>query len=83
VGPVLLLAFTNHALDHILHAVHDAGITENIARLGSRSKDEVVSQYTLDNIRRSRGKNVYTRALQELRDERSGIENVSQAHRPC
>ncbi|CAK9783070.1 unnamed protein product [Cutaneotrichosporon oleaginosum] len=45
-GPVLLLAFTNHALDHIIRAIHDADVTKDIVRLGSRSKDEVVSHNT-------------------------------------
>lgn len=46
--PVILLAFTNHALDHILRAVHDSEVTKDLLRLGSRSKDEVVSLYSLE-----------------------------------
>ena len=48
VGPIVLLAFTNHALDHILRAIHEGGLTRDMLRLGSRSKDEVVSQYSLE-----------------------------------
>lgn len=55
-GPVLLLAYTNHALDHILRAVHDAEVTKDIVRLGSRSKDEVVSQFNLDTISKVQGR---------------------------
>lgn len=56
VGPVLLLAYTNHALDHILRAVHDADVTRDIVRLGTRSKDEVVSQYNLETISQVQGR---------------------------
>jgi hypothetical protein len=54
--PIVLLAFTNHALDHILRAVHDTGVTKDIVRLGSRSKDDVVSEYSLEAIEMVRNK---------------------------
>ncbi|GMK56414.1 hypothetical protein CspeluHIS016_0302540 [Cutaneotrichosporon spelunceum] len=54
-GPVLLLAFTNHALDHILRAIHDGGVTKHIVRMGSRCRDEIVSELNLDNISRVKG----------------------------
>ncbi|KAF8588736.1 hypothetical protein K439DRAFT_1651802 [Ramaria rubella] len=50
VGPVLMIAFTNHALDHLLSSVLDAGITKKIVRLGTRSADERISQFNLDNL---------------------------------
>lgn len=50
IGPILLIAFTNHALDNILHHVLEKKITTKIVRLGFRSADEVVSQYTLANL---------------------------------
>lgn len=49
VGAVLI-AFTNHALDHMLTSVLDARITEKVIRLGTRSSDERISQYTLNNL---------------------------------
>ncbi|KAG8908691.1 hypothetical protein FRC01_007295 [Tulasnella sp. 417] len=49
IKPVLLIAFTNHALDNILTHVLDKGLTENIVRLGSRSTDESLAKYTLEN----------------------------------
>ncbi|KXN82335.1 NFX1-type zinc finger-containing protein 1 [Leucoagaricus sp. SymC.cos] len=49
---ILLIAFTNHALDHMVTSVLDANITENIVRLGARSSDERISQYTLDKLER-------------------------------
>ncbi|KIJ68146.1 hypothetical protein HYDPIDRAFT_107807 [Hydnomerulius pinastri MD-312] len=48
VGPILMIAFTNHALDHMLSSVLDANITTNIVRLGSRSSDERISQYSIE-----------------------------------
>lgn len=47
---LVLIAYTNHALDHMLTSVLDAGITEKVIRLGTRSSDERIAQYTLDNI---------------------------------
>jgi hypothetical protein len=48
IGPVLLIALTNHALDHLLSAVVDKGITSKIVRLGSRSADEKIAKFSLD-----------------------------------
>ncbi|KIL62527.1 hypothetical protein M378DRAFT_128690 [Amanita muscaria Koide BX008] len=48
--PILMIAFTNHALDHLLTSVLDAGITDQIIRLGSRSADERISQYSIENL---------------------------------
>ena len=45
-----MIAFTNHALDHLLSGVLDAGITRKIVRLGSRSADERISQYSIENL---------------------------------
>ncbi|RPD60417.1 hypothetical protein L226DRAFT_469457 [Lentinus tigrinus ALCF2SS1-7] len=50
IRPIVLIAFTNHALDHMLTSVLDAGITEKVVRLGTRSSDERISQYTLDKL---------------------------------
>ena len=45
-----MIAFTNHALDHLLSGVLDAGITTKIVRLGSRSSDERISQFSIENL---------------------------------
>uniref|UniRef100_A0A0W0G4H7 C3H1-type domain-containing protein n=1 Tax=Moniliophthora roreri TaxID=221103 RepID=A0A0W0G4H7_MONRR len=52
IKPVVLIAFTNHALDHMLRSVLDAKITEGFVRIGSRSNDERISEYTLDKLER-------------------------------
>ncbi|KAG8998674.1 hypothetical protein FRB90_012253 [Tulasnella sp. 427] len=54
IRPILLIAFTNHALDNIITHVLDKGLTTNIIRLGSRSNDETVAQYTLESILKTR-----------------------------
>ena len=40
---ILVIAFVNHALDHLVGNVVDAGITNEVARLGSRYADDVCS----------------------------------------
>ncbi|KAI0765957.1 hypothetical protein BD413DRAFT_606098 [Trametes elegans] len=50
IKPIVLIAFTNHALDHMLTSVLDANITHKIVRLGTRSSDERIAQYTLDKL---------------------------------
>lgn len=48
IGPILLIAFTNHALDHMLCSILDAGIAKDIVRLGSRSSDDRISEYSIE-----------------------------------
>jgi hypothetical protein len=50
IGQILLIAFTNHALDHLLHSILNADITQKIARLGSRSSDEQISRYSIEEL---------------------------------
>src|SRR5215217_7262388 len=45
-----MVAYTNHALDHLLESVLEAGITKRIIRLGGRSQSEVLQEYTLDKV---------------------------------
>lgn len=52
---LVLIAYTNHALDHMLTDVLNEGITQKLVRLGSRSSDELISQYTLDKLERIAG----------------------------
>ncbi|KIO31502.1 hypothetical protein M407DRAFT_67906 [Tulasnella calospora MUT 4182] len=48
IKPILLIAFTNHALDNILTHVLEKGLTTDIVRLGSRSNDKNLAQYRLE-----------------------------------
>ena len=63
--PILIIALTNHALDHLLSGVLDAGITQKIVRLGSRSADERISQYSITSLDKSWSGNIY-RALKQV-----------------
>jgi hypothetical protein len=46
-GPIILVSYTNHALDQLLEHLLDAGI-EHIIRIGSRSQSERISELTLN-----------------------------------
>ncbi|KAL7522946.1 hypothetical protein ACHAWX_007679 [Stephanocyclus meneghinianus] len=68
---ILIVTFTNHALDDVLEALLDVGIT-GIVRLGGRSRSEKLSQYNLRELRRS--KKVFfsrdqTRRFAQLKEE--------------
>ncbi|KAJ6499128.1 hypothetical protein C8R45DRAFT_981206 [Mycena sanguinolenta] len=63
VRPILMIAFTNHALDHMLSSVLDAGITNKVVRLGSRSADEKVSKYSIETIEMVAGKSRLDRSF--------------------
>lgn len=52
---LVLIAYTNLALDHLLTSILDAGITENIVRLGSGATDERIARYSLNKLERSAG----------------------------
>ena len=45
-----MIAYTNHALDHLLSSVLNADITKKIVRLGSSSADPQVSQYSIHEL---------------------------------
>ncbi|KAF7983780.1 hypothetical protein HWV62_18992 [Athelia sp. TMB] len=63
VGPVLMIALTNHALDHMLCSVLDANITTRMVRLGSRSADERISAYSLEAMEKVAGQSRLDRAF--------------------
>ena len=53
IRPILLIAFTNHALDHLLSSAMDSGATTKVARLGSRSNDARIAEFSLENLERA------------------------------
>ena len=69
-----MIAFTNHALDHLLGNVLDAGITKKVARLGSRSADERIAPYSLDAVERTSGIRMHGRNIFNIRKEMKDIE---------
>ncbi|KAG8761161.1 hypothetical protein FRC11_014303 [Ceratobasidium sp. 423] len=91
IAPILLVAFTNHALDHMLNGILDAKITQKIVRLGSRtSMDQRLSDYSLDKLERQEdesrlvyaGKSVY-REMKILESQmRELMKNISSGKIP-
>ncbi|KAF8210466.1 P-loop containing nucleoside triphosphate hydrolase protein [Mycena galopus ATCC 62051] len=77
VRPILMIAFTNHALDHLLTSVLDAGITNKVVRLGSRSADEKISKYSMETIEMVAGKSRLDRSFgQHYRDLKNVQEEI-------
>ncbi|GAA5979029.1 hypothetical protein JCM11641_004948 [Rhodosporidiobolus odoratus] len=52
VGKILVLAYTNHALDHLLRDIKNS-VTGNIVRVGSRSQDDDMQALSLYNLSRA------------------------------
>ncbi|KDQ16534.1 hypothetical protein BOTBODRAFT_107034 [Botryobasidium botryosum FD-172 SS1] len=63
ITPIILIAFTNHALDHMLLSVMDAGITSNIVRLGSRSANERIAELSLERLETRKQKGGLDRSI--------------------
>ncbi|KAH9048647.1 hypothetical protein EDB83DRAFT_2676911 [Lactarius deliciosus] len=63
IKPIVLIAFTNHALDHMLTSVLDDKITENVVRLGSRATDERIEQYSLYKMEQRSGRRELDRSM--------------------
>ncbi len=55
IGPVLVVCFTNHALDSFLEGLLEAGVTDSIVRVGGNSKSERLQPYNLHNMRKQVG----------------------------
>ncbi|PKX98448.1 putative NF-X1 finger and helicase domain protein [Aspergillus novofumigatus IBT 16806] len=49
-GPVLCVTYTNHALDQLLEALIDKGVTSQIIRIGSQSKSDQLRSLNLRHI---------------------------------
>lgn len=69
-GPLLVVCFTNHALDQFLEGIMK--FTKEIVRIGGQSKSELLQQFNIRNIRSKRDFNVSS----ALRNKRGRLENV-------
>ena len=49
--PVVVICYTNHALDHFLESL--IGFTDKIIRIGSRSKSSQLEKYNLTGLKKS------------------------------
>ena len=80
IGPILLIAFTNHALDHMLSSILDADITKRIVRLGRRANDERVAQYSMETLERvqveSRLDRTFLSQRRELKEIQEEIQHL-------
>ena len=50
-GPILVLCYTNHALDQFLEGI--LKFNEEIVRVGSRSKNEALERFNISNLKRT------------------------------
>ena len=52
-SPILVMCYTNHALDQFLEGIIDTKSTVKVVRVGGRCKSEKVDEYNLNKIRRN------------------------------
>lgn len=70
-----MIAFTNHALDHMLTSVLDADITQKVVRLGSRSADERIQKFSIEAMEEVAGRSRIQREFASSRREVKEVEN--------
>ncbi|OJA18615.1 hypothetical protein AZE42_01788 [Rhizopogon vesiculosus] len=75
-----MIAFTNHALDHMLSSVLDAKITNKVVRLGSRSADERIAEFSIEKLEEvneeSRLNRTFARKRWELKSTQEAIKKL-------
>ncbi|XP_046388092.1 NFX1-type zinc finger-containing protein 1-like [Ischnura elegans] len=64
-GPILVVCYTNHALDQFLEGI--LSFTRNIVRIGSQSKNEKLDDYNLRVVRKNKG--IYGFGLRDVIEE--------------
>lgn len=52
---IIMIAFTNHAFDHLIGDIPDASIMDKVARLSSQPVDERIAAYSLGATERTSG----------------------------
>ncbi|KIK63308.1 hypothetical protein GYMLUDRAFT_464195 [Collybiopsis luxurians FD-317 M1] len=53
IKPVMLIAFTNNALDNMLLLLLEKNITSNFVRVGSRTTNDRIAEYSLDKLEKT------------------------------
>ncbi|KAF2500633.1 P-loop containing nucleoside triphosphate hydrolase protein [Lophium mytilinum] len=81
-GPILLITYTNHALDQIMEHLNEHGVTQMI-RMGSRSKSEVLIPLNLRNVaskmeKTKEEKRQTWNIISHLKDDIRDIDNIIQ-----
>lgn len=74
VKPILMISFTNHALDHMLGSVLDAKITRSVVRLGARCTDERVAPYSIEELNKVSNRSRLSQHLRETFQRLKDIE---------
>ncbi|OWZ08056.1 hypothetical protein PHMEG_00019462, partial [Phytophthora megakarya] len=75
VSPVLVVCYTNHALDQFLCHLLDAGIT-SVVRIGGQSKEARLAKYNLTNVRKFTPRYELKYLYENLDTYATGIGNV-------
>jgi len=70
-SPILVVCFTNHALDQFLEGIHQYCRENKIVRIGGRCKNENLQRFTLHNVKK------------DLRNNRSRSFKLMQNERDC
>lgn len=71
-----MIAFTNHALDHMLCSVLDANITSNIVRLGRRATEERIAKYSIETLEMAKNHSRLDRTFNSRRDLKKIQEDI-------
>ena len=74
----MLIAFTNHALDHMLSSILDADITQRIVRLGRRVNDERISKYSMETLEMVQNHSRLDRTFSDCRRELKKVQECIQ-----
>ena len=89
--PILVVCYTNHALDQFLEGIHTF-CEENIVRVGGRSSNETLEPFLLKNIRQKRRREksrsfglfrVEKDCFMHLKISKTKIERVSENIKSC
>ena len=79
-SPILVMCFTNHALDQFLEGIIDSQCCERrpqLIRVGSRSKSEKVDEYNLNKVRRNAPRHRDYEISREIGRVRKTLENCN------
>lgn len=73
IGPIIVVTYTNHALDQLLEHLHHAGV-DQIVRIGSKSKSEVLQDCNLRSIARNEQRTKHEKhSVWQLHQEREKV----------
>lgn len=77
-APILIVSFTNHALDHFVEGLIDS--TESIIRIGGQSKSEVMNKFRLHEMRRLMNKKLDRHTNRHMKFLRELAKDIEQSN---